>query len=105
MVPRYKHEAWHILFDSYPAPKVIETLNHYLYVFGLWGDTSFNQEKRAAAWVGDKKSNLKKKCAWETFTENHDLESLIQDINDVWIDPVFEIITGQIKMVQVIQRE
>lgn len=98
-VPRGRHEAFHLLFDSFPVETVTEWLNLFLDLFGTRGTVSNEQERRGDYWMGEKKSRLKKKNAWFVFIEERELEEIVDDMNANWIDPDYQIGIQKVKRV------
>ena len=93
LVERYKHEAWHVLFDNFPALQMFQKFKDFYEVFGFNGESEF-QKRRAREWVRTKKSRMKKQQAWRDLFGSMGLAEIVQIINDVWIDPDYEIVIG-----------
>lgn len=74
-------------------------------VFGSNGKSDF-QKRRAQEWVQSKKPRIKKKQAWRDLFGSMSLTEIVQTINDVWIDPDYEIIieTQQVPSVKIVSK-
>ena len=88
-VARYKHEAWHLLFDNLPANKVLERFKDYWELFGN-KDKTKQQIRRDRFWIKNSKPRAKKAHAWYLLWEKKNLVDIINEINHVWIDPDYK---------------
>lgn len=80
-VPRYKHEAWHVLFDSLIAPAIFDKFIGYWNAFGeslANFDCIFGRINR-------------KKSAWIILFDGYKAHQIVAEINDVWLDPAYRI--------------
>ncbi len=91
-VPRYQHEAWHLLFDSLPAEQMFVKFLFFLDIFGVNTMMPEFQTRHAKAWVRTKKSRIKKQQAWIYLFGDLDVEEIVKIINTVWIDPDYKFI-------------
>lgn len=106
LVPRYKHEDWHKLFDNFPAIMVLERFQFFYETFGIDWHMSNEQRKIANRWIRNKKPRIKKRLAWFDLFTGRSLEKIINEINKVWIDPDYEFIIGyeRVKKVKMVTK-
>lgn len=69
---------------------MIERFRLFLDVFGT-GRTTNEQERRVCRWVRHRKSRVRKMEAWNTFTAERNLQEIVSDMNETWIDPEYQI--------------
>ncbi len=91
-VPRGKHRAWHTLFDNFPPRQVFNEFEHFYYIFGpgrleveSYGLPSWKWNRR--------RPKAKLERAWRCLFRNKSLDQILKDINNIWIDPRYEIRT------------
>lgn len=101
-VPRFKHEAWHILFDNFPASKIVELFQEFYEIFGTDKKKSKFRSRRNREWIRTKSSRLKKKLAWDTLFGGMTLEKIVDQINEIWIDPNYRLVIVPDKINRVI---
>lgn len=90
-VRRYKHEAWHRLFDSLPVDEMVVKLQFYYEVFGTEDTRTREQEKLITYWINQSPSHIKKWFAWRSLFGNMSLKQILSEINRVWIDPRYRL--------------
>jgi hypothetical protein len=66
-----KHEAWHILFVNYPAPMIAYRIEEL--------------------WYGSYELTEKQKKAWFLLFDGMTSQEILDEINQVWLDPDYEI--------------
>lgn len=80
-VPRYKHGAWHVLFDSLKAPAVFNNFIWYWNAFGKsitnFGHTFGGDNRKISAWI--------------ILFDDLKAYQILAEINDVWLDPAYRI--------------
>jgi hypothetical protein len=91
-VPRFKHEAWHILFDSFPVSKMLERFEWFYELFATDIRRTREETERNGRWINVYESRKRKKRAWDTLFYGMNLEQILHEINTVWIDPDYELI-------------
>jgi hypothetical protein len=80
-VLRFKHEAWHALFDSLGAPEIFDKFVRYWDSFG-----------ESIASLGHVFGRInKKKSAWIILFGDLNEHQIVSEINDVWLDPTYRI--------------
>lgn len=89
-VPRYQHEAWHVLFDNYDVMKTLCVFQQYYEVFGP--ERSPFQVRRDREWVRKSRYWTNKKQAWGTLFRGKSLQEIVHQINQTWIDPMYELV-------------
>ena len=90
-VCRYKHEAWHLLFDNLLMPKMFICFLFFFKIFGACDVTSNKQKRIIRNWIGTSKPRAKKYQAWLSLFQGLSIEGIIVEINQVWIDPDYEL--------------
>lgn len=106
LVYRYKHEAWHLLFDNLPAQKMFEKFLEFYDVFGPENSRSPFQTRIIQEWVRARKSRIKKLHAWKALFDNMSTVQIVSEINQIWIDPDYRLFieierTARIKIAMV----
>jgi hypothetical protein len=91
-VLRFKHEAWHILFDSFPVSKVLERFEWFYEIFGTDTMKSRAEIERNNKWIESFESRKRKKRAWDALFFEMTIEQIMREINSVWIDPDYELV-------------
>ena len=86
-VPRYKHRAWHILFDNLPATEIIKLLRGYYEIFGIDVVKSNLQKEINEGWANANRERIKVRKAWYELFEGMTLQEIIDEVNSKWIDP------------------
>lgn len=86
-VPRYKHRAWHILFDNLSAIEVIKLLRGYYEIFGIDVVKSDLQKTINEGWANTSREKIKNRQAWYDLFEGMTLQEIVDEVNGTWIDP------------------
>ncbi len=63
----------------------------FLDIFGTSTAQSIERKRREGHWLGSRKSRIRKKEAWSAFVGERNLEEIVEDMNETWIDPGYRI--------------
>jgi hypothetical protein len=127
VVLRPKHEAWNTLFDNLPAPNVAELLERYWDMFRDESKTLREMEQTGMSILALLKDlhdlkkvfkgrelagivkmlriyklSVKKQDAWVLLFDGMSLEEIVAEINKVWIDPDYKLITKVTEVTRII---
>ena len=118
-----EHQAWNILFDGYPVEKIAKLLERYWERFG--NPKAFLEAKekivsilkapkkktdkriykapelRRIRALGVRESIAKKMFAWTLLFYGLSVEEIVNVINNIWLDPEFEITAEIIEVVKI----
>lgn len=83
IVRRFKHEAWHNLFSNCPADGIQQRFVQLYNRFVV--DATLHKTERKG-W-----KYIKRQRSWRRLFGDMTLEQMMQDINEVWIDPDFRL--------------
>jgi hypothetical protein len=91
-VPRFKHEAWGILFDSFPAHVILERLRFFYELFGIDFKKSLAQAERDSEWISTRESMRRRRRAWDILFYRMNIYEILDEINRVWLDPDYKLV-------------
>jgi hypothetical protein len=91
-VPRFKHEAWNVLFDSFPADIVLKRFLFFYELFGIDFKKSPTQAERDVEWVSARESMERRRKAWDALFYRMNIYEILDEINKVWIDPDYKLV-------------
>jgi len=86
-VPRLKHEAWNVLFDSFSAYEILERFRFFYELFGIDFKKSQAQAERDLEWISTRECMERRQRAWNALFYRMNIYEILDEINDVWIDP------------------
>ena len=103
LVFRYKHQAWHILFDSHTAPAMLELFLKFLNLFGTSERGTSHQNKSVLELIYSSRSLTLRQQAWDMLFRGLSIAKIIHEINDVWIDPDYELMVRTTRVKKVLR--
>ena len=80
-----------MLFDNLPAVGVLGLLQEYSEVF-YNGGKSESQIRRDREWIGARQIRKSRKRAWDCLFRNLSLDEIVNQINEIWLDPDYELV-------------
>lgn len=90
-VLRSDHNAWHTLYESLPATKIIESFTTDCVVYGNWNRHPTLVIELLQKYANSTKALIKRRQAWFLLFEDLSLEEITFNINTVWLDPDYQI--------------
>jgi hypothetical protein len=106
-VPLFKHKAWHILYQDFEAPHIIELFATDYEIHGIDVYTTPLLKHLYEGYANNTEEKIKRNRAWYTIFQGKTLEQIINEINSVWLDPDYEILIGmrRVKTVQLSRKK
>jgi hypothetical protein len=106
-VPLFKHKAWHVLYQDFEAPHIIEIFATDYEIHGIDVYKTPLLKQLHEGYANNTEEKIKRNRAWYTLFQGKTLEQIINEINNIWLDPDYEILIGmrRVKTVQISRKK
>ncbi|MEI6057884.1 MAG: hypothetical protein WCQ60_02830 [bacterium] len=99
-VVRYKHESYHLLFDSFAVPDMVKRFQFYFDLFGDSSPRTTDQNTYLQNWIRgerqrDRDGRIKRQAAWNNLFARMTIADILIEINNCWLDYAWRIVKVQ----------
>jgi hypothetical protein len=100
--PRYKHAAWHALYEDLPAADIISLFLIDYELMGMDVKKSQLTAELHGKHINRDGPRIKRRDNWRILFDNRMIEEIVREVNTMWLDPDFELV---IKIARVLSIE
>ena len=106
-VPLFKHRAWHVLYRDMTPREIIDLFSQDFEIYGIDNKKSDLLKQLHEGWANNTDEKIKRTKAWYTLFADKTIEEIVEEVNNIWLDPNYEILVGmiRIKTIQLVQKQ